>query len=225
MGNLDQDGFEIIADIVDIARISSVLRAIESSEVPRSRAGMRRAMEIAAVRDIAHDPQIVSFATRTLGPGAVPFRATLFDKSPDQNWLVVWHQDTALPVRSRIDTPGWGPWSMKEGTLCAHAPESALSSLLAIRLNLDESIVENGAIRALPATHTLGVLSDDSIRELANQITPVECHVGIGGVMLMRPLLVHASSKLVRGRRRVLHIEYAAQTHFGNLEIALPSCS
>ena len=37
----------------------------------------------------------------------MPFRATLFDKSPQANWLVVWHQDTALPLRRRLDISGW----------------------------------------------------------------------------------------------------------------------
>jgi hypothetical protein len=44
-------------------------------------------------------------------------RATLFDKSPTANWLVVWHQDTALPVQERREAPGWGPWSVKDGVI------------------------------------------------------------------------------------------------------------
>ena len=38
---------------------------------------------------------------RFVGP-AQPFRATLFDKSASANWLVVWHQDTALPMRAPL---------------------------------------------------------------------------------------------------------------------------
>ena len=40
-------------------------------------------------------------AQEVLGRAALPFRATLFDKSPTPNWLVVWHQDTALPLCER----------------------------------------------------------------------------------------------------------------------------
>ena len=104
-------------------------------------------------------PQMIDLAREVLGPDAFPFRATLFDKSPTANWLVVWHQDTALPLRERIDQPGWGPWSIKEGIDYAHAPATALSQVLALRVSCDDSTVDNGPLRVLPRTHTLGVLS------------------------------------------------------------------
>jgi hypothetical protein len=57
----------------------------------------------------------------------------------------------------------------------------------------------------------LGVLSDDGIHDLGVRITPVDCVAAKGGVVAMRPLLVHASSKSrTEMPRRVLHIEYAA---------------
>jgi ectoine hydroxylase-related dioxygenase (phytanoyl-CoA dioxygenase family) len=96
-------------------------------------------------------------AQESLGKSALPFRATLFDKSPSSNWLVIWHQDAALPIRERSDAPGWGPWSVKEGVVCAHAPASVLEQILAIRVHLDDSNQENGPLRVLPQTHTLGV--------------------------------------------------------------------
>ena len=57
---------------------------------------------------------------------------------------------------------------------------------------------------------------------LAREVSPVSCPVGVGGVVAMRPLLLHASSKSTgEARRRVLHIEYAATTVFGpGLELA-----
>ena len=69
----------------------------------------------------------------------MPFRATLFDKSPKSNWLVVWHQDTALTICERIDAAGWGPWSTKAGVLYAHAPAAALERVVALRVCLDDS--------------------------------------------------------------------------------------
>jgi ectoine hydroxylase-related dioxygenase (phytanoyl-CoA dioxygenase family) len=153
----------------------------------------------------------MEFARAVLGPDAFPLRATLFDKSPAANWLVVWHPDTALPLQARMDLPGWGPWSMKEGIDHAHAPAAALSQVLALRVSCDDSTAGNGPLRVLPGTHTRGVLSDDSIHELASQTPPVECTVPQGGVLAMRPLLVHASSKSqTEIPRRVRHIEYAA---------------
>jgi len=63
----------------------------------------------------------------------------LFDKSAASNWLVAWHQDTALPVDRRIDDMSWGPWSVKGGVLHAIAPASALVTIVALRVHLDDS--------------------------------------------------------------------------------------
>src|SRR5271168_2434026 len=102
-----------------------------------------------AVAAFAHDSRLLQLAQSVLGHGAFPFRATLFDKSATANWLVVWHQDTALPLRECRETPGWGPWSVKDGVIYAHAPASALSQVLALRVHLDDSAAENGPLRVL----------------------------------------------------------------------------
>jgi ectoine hydroxylase-related dioxygenase (phytanoyl-CoA dioxygenase family) len=171
---------------------------------------MRHAMRNESVAAIARDPRLLSMAQEVFGHAAIPFRATLFDKSPVSNWLVVWHQDTALPLHERREVPGWGPWSIKDGVNYAHAPASALEQVLALRVHLDDSVAENGPLRVLPGTHTLGVLSDQALHDLSTQIAAVECLVRRGGVLAMRPLVVHASSKSQSSApRRVLHIEYA----------------
>lgn len=176
-----------------------------------------------AVATLAHDPRLLVVARRVLGLEAFPFRATLFDKSPGSNWLITWHQDTALPLRRKQETPGWGPWSVKEGVTYAHAPATALNQVLALRIHLDDCTKESGPLRVLPRTHTLGVLNDDQVSVLASERSPVECVVGKGGVLAMRPLIIHASSKSQsKEPRRVLHIEYAAQWGFGEgLQLAV----
>jgi ectoine hydroxylase-related dioxygenase (phytanoyl-CoA dioxygenase family) len=212
MSSLEQDGFEIIPDVIPEKTILSVGKSLGESSMRRSRAGIRNALRFPAVRSLAMDEKLVSFAKQILGEGAIPFRATLFDKSEGSNWLVVWHQDTALPLCERRDIPGWGPWSVKEGVICAHAPASALEQVLAIRVHLDDSNEENGSLRVLPRSQRAGVLTDDAIHDLATKTPAVDCHVHSGGILLMRPLTVHASSKVKsrNARRRVLHIEYAA---------------
>jgi len=116
-----------------------------------------------------------------------------------------------MPLRERREKAGWGPWSLKEGVIHAHAPARALNQVLALRIHLDPCNAENGPLRVLPGTHTLGVLSDQQIKGLAIQVPPVDCLIPHGGILAMRPLLIHASSKCkLQVRRRVLHIEYAA---------------
>jgi hypothetical protein len=68
----------------------------------------------------------------------------------------------------------------------------------------------------------MGVLSDDEIHRLAEQLTSQECLVPKGGILTMRPLIVHASSKSrVQISRRVLHIEYAACRTIDGLALAV----
>jgi ectoine hydroxylase-related dioxygenase (phytanoyl-CoA dioxygenase family) len=212
MSSLEREGFDIIPQFVAERAIIELSKSLEAVSEGRSRAGLRNALRTAAVHALAMDEKLVDLARHALGVQAIPFRATLFDKSPESNWLVVWHQDTALPLHERKDVQGWGPWSVKEGVICAHAPASALEQVLAIRVHLDDSSEDNGSLRVLPGSHRVGVLSDDEIHELSTKTPVVDCYVPSGGVLLMRPLIVHASSKAKNktARRRVLHIEYAA---------------
>lgn len=106
---------------------------------------------------------------------------------------------------------GWGPWSVKDGIPYAHAPAPVLTPVPALRIHSDDSNHENGPLRVLPGTHNYGVLSDDEFGEFSTRVAPVECLAPKGGVVAMRPLLIHSSSKLRSDMpRRVLHIEYAA---------------
>jgi len=166
---------------------------------------------------------MLAIAQSILGGGAFPFRATLFDKSSEANWLVVWHQDTALPLRTRTEIPGWGPWSVKEGITYAHAPTRALNQIVALRLHLDDSTEHNGPLRVLPGTHKLGVLSNEEVEKLSRELEGNDCLASQGSVLAMRPLLIHSSSKSQNDfPRRVLHIEYAASGFVGDgLELAI----
>jgi ectoine hydroxylase-related dioxygenase (phytanoyl-CoA dioxygenase family) len=220
---VEEYGFVVIPGIFEEDRIELLAENLAMSDLRRSRAGVRHALGHPAVASLADDGQLLKVARCILGASAYPFRATMFEKTTEANWLVVWHQDTALPLRRRRETPGWGPWSVKEDVIYAHAPASALSQVLALRVHLDDSTSQNGPLRVLPATHTLGVLSDDAIHQLSQEIVPVECCVPRGGIVAMRPLVVHASSKSQSEcARRVLHIEYAADTAIaGGLELAV----
>lgn len=220
---LEQDGFAVVPSIVPAETISSVADALEQSRPSRKGAGIRNVLRIPALRALAESATISGLAKTVLGETSVPIRATLFDKSADSNWLVVWHQDTALPLREKRNVAGWGPWSVKEGVFCAHAPTAALEQILAVRIHLDDSNEANGPLRVLPSTHKLGVLTDDQIQDLVNSTEATTCLVGLGGILLMRPLLVHASSKVKsHAPRRVLHIEYAASLSCGEgLELAV----
>jgi ectoine hydroxylase-related dioxygenase (phytanoyl-CoA dioxygenase family) len=219
----EECGFAIAPEVLSPSEAQRLIDEIDRSSLRRTKAGIRHALRLPVIARLARKPQLLDLAREILGDEALPFRATLFDKSPLANWLVVWHQDTALPLRDRQETPGWGPWSVKDEVVYAHAPASALQRVLALRIHLDNCTADNGPLRVLPRTHTQGVLTDDGIEQLAAQIDPVDCLVPQGGVLAMRPLLVHASSKSrSEAPRRVLHIEYAPSMMIDtHLELAI----
>jgi hypothetical protein len=205
------NGYSIAAGVFGRSEMTDVLGALSSANLQRTRAGARHLLTVPAVQRLTADPRLLAIAKQFVGPVAVPFRATLFDKSPSANWLVAWHQDRALPLRERFEHAEWGPWSTKAGVLYAHAPAWALEQVIALRVSLDDSLDSNGPLRVLPNTHRKGLLADAEIEQLLQSTEPVYCVALAGTVVAMRPLTVHASSKAADvPPRRVLHIEYAA---------------
>ncbi|HZS44683.1 MAG TPA: phytanoyl-CoA dioxygenase family protein [Blastocatellia bacterium] len=203
-------GYSITDGVLSNAECDDLIDSLTDLGQRRGRAGARHLMSHADIRDLASDSRLLNLAEKSLGRKVVPYRATLFEKSGKANWLVVWHQDTALPLQSKIESEEWGPWSTKTGALYAHAPSWALDRVVALRVHLDASTEDNGPLRIIPETHKLGVLTDGEIFSLARQLQSAQCIVKRGGVMAMRPLLIHSSSKAkVDSYRRVLHIEYA----------------
>jgi ectoine hydroxylase-related dioxygenase (phytanoyl-CoA dioxygenase family) len=98
-----------------------------------------------------------------------------------------------------------------------------LAQVVALRLHLDDSRADNGPLRLLPGTHTLGLLTESDIARLTTEVPAVDCTVPAGGVVVLRPLIVHASSKAESDLpRRVLHIEYARSLDLGDgLQVAV----
>lgn len=220
---IHESGFEIQQGVLQAEECSSLLAALSTESSRVHRAGLRHLMVRKDVSTLAQDRRLREIAARVVGPSATPYRATLFDKSGATNWLVPWHQDTALPLTAPFDLAGWGPWSQKEGIPYAHAPAWALARVVALRVHLDESTSENGPLRVVPGSHEAGVLSDQSVRAYVRTNGHLECLVNRGGVLAMRPLLIHSSSKArVISPRRVLHIEYADALELGpGIQLAL----
>jgi hypothetical protein len=216
-------GYTVIDQVFQRSEMTAALEALQRASIVRSKAGARHVLSVPVVRDIASDLRLTRIAGQFLDDAAIPFRATLFEKAPSANWLVVWHQDTALPLRERVDSADWGPWSSKGGVLYAQAPASALERVVALRVHLDDSTETNGPLRVLPGTHLRGVLTNDEIAQLVGEVTAVDCIASAGGVVMIRPLIVHSSSKSrADAPRRVLHIEYASSVNFGGgLELAV----
>ena len=174
-------------------------------------AGRRGLLALPAVAALAHSPRLLDLVRPHVSREPFPVRAIFFDKSPDANWLVSWHQDLTLALRARAEVPGFGPWSVKEGIPHVQPPVEVLEQMLTVRLHLDDADEANGALRVLPGTHRLGRLSPAQVQAQRAQQADVLCAAVAGDALLMRPLILHASGRSTSPRhRRVLHIEYAA---------------
>ena len=210
----------------EMERLTSAISGVGGEGGVRTRGGVyaiRNLLRLSPeVRELAWTDQVRSMAGATLGSGAWPVRAILFDKTPGANWLVPWHQDLTICVRAKLDLPGYGPWTRKAGVWHVQPPVAVLEGMLSVRLHLDHCGASNGALRVLPGTHKLGRLSGWQIAEQQRLVTAVRCDADAGDALLMRPLLVHASSPAAEaGHRRVVHIDYACSRLEGGLEWAV----
>jgi len=208
-------GYSTLAGVLSHQECDLVARRVENAS-SMGRAGARNLMSNPVIADLAFDSRLLQLAADALGSNAQPFRATLFEKSGAANWHVLWHQDRALPMSRRFESCEWGPWTTKAGVLYALAPAWALKRVLALRIHLDASTLSNGPLQVIPNSHEAGVLLPSAIRRLMNTRAAETCTVGRGGVLAMRPLLLHSSTKaLCDEPRRVIHIEYAESLDFG----------
>jgi ectoine hydroxylase-related dioxygenase (phytanoyl-CoA dioxygenase family) len=153
--------------------------------------------------------QLGSYLWKVVGRELVAVKATLFDKTAESNWRAQWHQDRTIAVRQRMDVAGYGPWSTKAGVVHVEPPESVLAQMLAVRIHLDACGADNGPLRVIPGSHEQGKISDDQLKKSVGAAAPFDLVVPKGTIVLMRPLLLHASTPARQvDHRRVLHIEF-----------------
>lgn len=216
---IEYDGFTIIDNVIGVDVINEILNDLESirtdaaiSQRAGKAFGIRNLLNLLpSSRALANSPRLISFARPILADGARVVRGIYFDKNPTANWKVAWHQDLTIAVRQQAAVDGYGSWSIKAGIHHVQPPVSVLERMLTIRLHLDDTDEFNGALHVLPGSHKCGRLEAKAIQEWREKREPVICPVAKGGVMLMRPLLLHASSQSLHPtNRRVLHFEYSS---------------
>jgi hypothetical protein len=222
---IDELGFTIVDRGLEGHEVDAVLRELqplETSLYAAGRGGLRDALRISPpTRRLVTHPSVRHVVDAVLGPGAFAVRGVLFDKHAGANWKVPWHQDLTIAVRHAVPADGYGPWSAKAGVPHVQPPQQILESMITVRVHLDDCDSSNGPLRVFGGSHRSGRLSDASIAAVANSIEPVTCTCHRGGLLVMRPLLVHGSSSAtVPSRRRVLHLDFASCSLAGGLEWA-----
>ena len=215
------DGFAVLPGALSDAWIERLAAAAgRASARSTDRGGVRDLFGAAPeARELAGDAAVRGAAEALLGPSCFAVRAILFDKTPRANWTVPWHQDLTIAVRARRDVPAYGPWSTKSGIPHVQPPPEVLERMVAVRVHLDPCGPADGPLRVLPGSHRSGRLGPGEIEEWRSRVGEVACVVPRGGLLVMCPLLLHASSPAhTPDHRRVIHIEYAAVELAGGLE-------
>jgi ectoine hydroxylase-related dioxygenase (phytanoyl-CoA dioxygenase family) len=203
---IEERGFALVLNVIGKAEQHELI----SIPGPVSGAGRRGLLGLSAVAELARSPRLLNLVRPHLPSELLAVRAIYFDKTAEGNWLVPWHQDLTIAVRQRADVPGFGPWSTKDGIPHVQPPVELLKQMLTLRIHLDDANESNGALRVLPGSHRLGRLTAEQIQKSRDGQPEVLCTALAGDVLLIRPLILHASSRSTKPRhRRILHIEYA----------------
>jgi hypothetical protein len=215
---IDRAGFAIQEGVISSEMIDSLICLLGRHERGES---LERQGKVFAIRNLLEQPEIAELAgssrIRTLieavlGGVFFPVRGILFDKLPTANWKVPWHQDVTIAVRNRFEVSGFGPWSMKAGVLHVQPPAAVMEKMVSIRLHLDACNECNGALRVIPGSHRYGRIPENRLQAILQSSEAHVCNVNRGGALLMRPLLLHASSpSLSPAHRRVIHLDFASE--------------
>lgn len=203
---IDMIGFGLVEGVFSSSEIAHLLRCLPQLN---GDAGTRRLLDFEWCCELARDHRLRTLAESLCGDRARAVRAILFDKSPDANWTLGWHQDKKIAVRCDTqDVERYAHWFEAEGVTHVQPPVQILESMVALRLHLDDCGVKNGPLRAIAGSHLDGSRSEPTIAE---QDSAQTLTAKAGDVIWMKPLVFHASSKAEQPtHRRVIHIEYCS---------------
>ncbi|NML20870.1 phytanoyl-CoA dioxygenase family protein [Pseudoflavitalea sp. G-6-1-2] len=217
MNNFKQNGYAIESCIYTSDEIEQMQLFINQADT--GNATFRKTKDLFAIRQVLKEiPQLANVVfndtlrkliSEQFGEGYFVSKSIYFDKPANSNWFVAYHQDLTISVKEKAPIPGYGPFTTKQDQFAVQPPLTILENNFTIRIHLDDTNEENGALRVIPGSHLKGIQRADNIT-LSNGEDV--CEVAAGGVMLMHPLLLHASGRSTgTSSRRVLHIEFSNQ--------------
>lgn len=163
------------------------------------------------LREMLDGGPIARLASALIGSAARPVRAILFDKSETSNWSLGWHQDRVIALRRRVDSPGFGPWTVKRGVPHVAPPVELLAAMITLRIHLDPVPDDNAPLLVAPGSHRLGLIAEPAIPAVVARCGVRACLAAPGDVWANSTLILHASQRSVgHAHRRLLQLDYAA---------------
>jgi Phytanoyl-CoA dioxygenase (PhyH) len=188
-----------------------------------SRPGARAFSVVPAVKTLVKTGgTLANVAGELMGAPTRAVRILYFDKTPDMNWAVPWHQDRTIAVANRFDIPGFAHWNLKAGVHHVEPPEAILASIVSLRLHLDDCGPDNGPLMVVRSSYQLGRVPTPQIKTHVEQGSIHVCCANTGDLVAMRGLTIHASGRALRpGHRRVLHVDFSTAGLPGDLKWAM----
>ena len=216
--HISDNGFSIVNDIYTADEVHAMLNVIQNADP--SKETFRKSTEVFAIRQclkeipeliqLVFNAQLRSLIQDVMGDNYFVVKSIYFDKPETSNWYVAYHQDLTISVDKKIELENFGPWTTKHHQFAAQPPTELLENITTIRIHLDDTDENNGALRVVPQSHLRKIYRPETINWEVEQ--EVCCSVKQGGVMLMKPLTLHSSGRTTNGKkRRVIHIEFSNQ--------------
>lgn len=214
--SIQENGFTVINNVFseeEIKKIGEIIQNIDTSKETFRKSedlfAIRQFLkEIPQVRELVFNENIKNIITEIFGEKYFVVKSIYFDKPERSNWYVAYHQDLTISVDKKTDLPGFGPWTTKQNQFAVQPPIDILENIFTIRIHLDDTDEYNGALKVIPKSHAKGIYRPETIDWSVE--TETICRVHKGGIMLMKPLLLHGSNRTTNGKkRRVIHIEFS----------------
>lgn len=216
MEDFSINGFSIIDDIYATEEIDIILAQID--RLNSNNENYRRSIDLFAIRqflkevpgaiDAIFNENLKTVLAQLFGDRYFVVKSIYFDKPNTSNWYVPYHQDLTISVDKKIVLSGFDYWTVKHNQFSVQPPLDILQNIVTVRIHLDATDENNGALKVVPKSHTKGVYRPETIDWTIEE--EVSCIVSKGGIMLMKPLLLHSSGRTTNNRqRRVIHIEFA----------------
>ncbi|AYM99916.1 phytanoyl-CoA dioxygenase family protein [Chryseobacterium sp. 3008163] len=209
-------GFSVISNIFsteEIEKISEVIQNIDTSKETFRKSedlfAIRQFLkEIPEVKDLIFNENFKTIIREIFGENYFVVKSIYFDKPEKSNWYVAYHQDLTISVDKKVELENFGPWTTKQNQFAVQPPLDILENIFTIRIHLDDTDENNGALKVVPKSHAKGIYRPETINWDVE--TENICNVEKGGVMIMKPLLLHGSNRTTNGKkRRVIHIEFS----------------
>ncbi|MCZ4245354.1 phytanoyl-CoA dioxygenase family protein [Pedobacter punctiformis] len=218
LGQLNKDGFTIVDHIYNDQEIGFILDII--NKINSDKETFRKSRDLFAIRqflkeipetiDLIFNNNLRSLIASSFGEDYFIVKSIYFDKPETSNWFVAYHQDLTISVDRKIEIKGFGPYTNKHNQFAVQPPVNILEKNFTIRIHLDDTNEDNGALKVIPGSHLKGIYKSENIDRSVEK--EVSCNLGKGGIMIMKPLLFHGSNRTTNSKkRRVIHLEFSNQ--------------